>query len=215
MNSLIYGLGTLEDPILISAPNQLNSVRYNLGAYYRLMADINLSNYESFNPTDLSFYKNFDPIGSEKTPFSGIFDGNGHTINDLIINNDSNNVGLFRVNIGEIKNVRFENTNVTGDSNVGILVGVNLGKISKSYATGNVIGKNIIGGLVGLNNGQISDSHAKGNVEGTFGVGGLIGYKFSGDVNDSHSHVNVKGYGYIGKLIGLDKKDISYPKKDE
>lgn len=37
----------------------------------------------------------FTPIGTKEFPFTGTFDGNGHTISNLFIDSDEDNVGLF------------------------------------------------------------------------------------------------------------------------
>lgn len=64
------------------------------------------------------------------------------------------------------------------DGNVGGLVGLNFGKISRSYATGSVTAVTInVGGLVGgAFDGMISESYATGDVLGDMGVGGLVGW---------------------------------------
>ncbi len=46
----------------------------DLSGHYILTSDIDMTGL------------NFSPIGNNSTPFSGIFDGNGHTISNLTIN---------------------------------------------------------------------------------------------------------------------------------
>ncbi len=64
----------------------------------------------------------------------------------------------------------FLTANITGQNNVGALVGYNRNSsnIDNSYATGTVIGGgNYVGGLVGFNNSSsIDNSYATGNVSG-------------------------------------------------
>ncbi len=67
------GTGSRDHPYEIINGEQLESVRKNLNASYRLMSDISLKG------------KEFLPIGSGETPFSGILDGNGHSITDLTV----------------------------------------------------------------------------------------------------------------------------------
>lgn len=50
---------------------------------YILQCDIDLNSHE------------FTPIGTEEYPFTGTFDGNGHTIFNLSIDSEKDNVGLF------------------------------------------------------------------------------------------------------------------------
>lgn len=93
--------------------------------------------------------------------------------------------------------------------NVGGLVGYNGGKIEDSYATGNVTGDSEVGGLVGLiywgtTNPLIvvTRSHATGNVIGNYSVGGLVGNNSKGEVSNSYAIGTVVGIGYVGGLIG-------------
>lgn len=102
----------------------------------------------------------WNPIG-DKNPFKGIFDGNGHTVSDLYINNSGNTLGLFGLVDGaEIKNVIVQG-NVTGfyeegNSQSGQYVGLVLGigssgvKLENCESRGNVTGYKYVGGIVGL-----------------------------------------------------------------
>jgi hypothetical protein len=47
--------------------------------------------------------------------------------------------------------------------------------VSNSYSTGSVSGNSEIGGLVGDNEGTVSNSYSTGNVTGSSSVGGLVG----------------------------------------
>lgn len=80
-----------ENYFLITNANQLaflsdaayNGYKEYLTYNYILQSDINLKSYE------------FTPIGNEKHPFTGTFDGNGHIISNLKIDSSDDNVGLF------------------------------------------------------------------------------------------------------------------------
>ena len=65
------------------------------------------------------------------------------------------NIGFFGYTDGAtIANIGLENVDVTGNNNVGGLVGYNDGGgISNSYAAGTVEGNDEVGGLVGFNDG--------------------------------------------------------------
>jgi len=109
----------------------------------------------------------WEPIGdyhwSEELEFTGTFDGNGFEIKDLYIYRpDTDYVGLFGAtgNGGEITDVGLVDANVTGELNVGGIVGLNYrGTVNNSYAAGNVSGESDIGGLIGYNYGTVSNSH--------------------------------------------------------
>ena len=198
MNNLFHGLGTAVAPYQISDSDQLNNVRHSLEAHYVLINDIDLSEHENFNP-----------IGSVKNPFLGVFDGNGYTIRNFKFSDDySYNVGFFAVNEGEIKNVGLENVNVHGVNTVAGLVAENDGKISDSYVTGSVEGKDYVGALVARNFGNIWNSHAIGTVKGNEIVGGLIARNYS-IVCKSHSDVDVKGEFDVGGFVAINNTKIS------
>ena len=93
---------------------------------------------------------------------------------------------------------------VTGNSNVGGLVGANGGDVNYSYATDSVTGYDYVGGLVGANGGTLSNSYTTGSVTGDRHVGGLIGQS-TGPVSNSYSTGSVTGTNYVGGLVGLNK----------
>ena len=101
---------------------------------------------------------------------------------------------------------------VSGDEEVGGLVGGNSGDISDSYASGSVSGRqenDAVGGLVGYNLGRISGSSATGSVSGgRRQVGGLVGFlNFGSDISDSHATGSVSGAENVGGFVGsLDSK---------
>ena len=145
---------------------------------------------------------------------STYFEGNDHTISNLMINRPADyHVGLFervRSIRTEIINLGLLSVNVVGKNDVGGLAGANSGKIRGSYADGSVEGNDTVGGLIGINYGNIRGSHASGDVKGNsttgrVSVGGLIGYN-RGDISDSHASGDVKGGGdAVGGLIGFNE----------
>ena len=160
----------------------------------------------------------FAPIGYPGAKFIGIFDGLGHTINNLVINQPSSSVDIGLIGMtgysgvgATIRNVGLVGGSVTGGTNVGALVGYNFGggPVSNSYATGSVSGTTYVGGLVGYSlQATVSNSHAAGNVNGGSDVGGLVGYSYYGTISNSHATGNVTGTGnYVGGLNGGDSSD--------
>ena len=135
----------------------------------------------------------------------GTFDGQGYEIRDLFINRpEEDNVGLFG-SIGEggfIRNIGVVNASVLGHDDVGSLVGENDGTMSNCYAAGNVSGNWNVGSLVGRNyGGTVVDCYSNGGVSGHSTVGGLVGINI-GIVRDSHSSACVKGT-MVGGLVGV------------
>ena len=57
---------------------------------------------------DITLSEEWVPIGTSGTPFTGMFDGGGHTIKGLTIKSGADNVGFFAFTKGAtIQNVRF------------------------------------------------------------------------------------------------------------
>ncbi|MHB1398845.1 MAG: GLUG motif-containing protein [Trichloromonadaceae bacterium] len=156
------GNGSVENPYQIATAEQLDAVRDFLDKHFILTADIDLSEYASG--------EGWEPIGDANAPFSGSFDGNGHSITNLSINRpDRDHVGLF----GNAEGAAFSNLNLQVE----------------------VVGDYRVGGLVGnLEPGSISDVHVSGTATGTTNeVGGLAGrIKFT-DIQSSSARVAVAG----------------------
>ena len=134
----------------------------------------------------------YQPIGSNTTPFNGIFEGLGNTIKDYNISLSTNYVGLFGV-IGSSGVVRDINLNATTDKTFGMqglnfvggIAGKNLGSIINSSAQNILVNyysltsgnAQEIGGLVGYNAGNIKNSYTYNNVvTGNAAIGGLVGF---------------------------------------
>ncbi|MBC6413985.1 MAG: cadherin-like beta sandwich domain-containing protein [Chromatiales bacterium] len=151
--------------------------------------------------------------------FSAVFEGNGHTISNLMINRPSSDdyIGLFgHTDTGsKMTNIGLLNVVIIGDDYVGSLVGWNNGDITNSYATGAVTGRSSVGGLVGDNNGDITNSYATGDVQGRFDVGGLVGENGrlvgdnDGDITNSYATGAVAGSSSVGGLVGQNYGDIT------
>jgi hypothetical protein len=221
----LQGLGTLEDPYLISDALELGAiVYYSPHAHYRLVAPIDLSGIRWGKPV----------IGL----FRGTFDGNGHTIFNFTYDcNGVDHIGLFayvdgenaqikdlelidpninagmgtcvgslvgRLSEGTVTNCSVKGGTVSGNRNVGGLVGENYeGEITNCYVTGNVAGESTVGGLVGCNDdGDVSDCYSSSEVSGSQNVGGLVGVNWYGAVTLCYSTGTVTGYWSVGGLLG-------------
>ena len=102
-----------------------------------------------------SGFEIWTPIGKDQNPYTGTFDGQGHTISGLYFNNSgSKYVGLFRKNDGTIKNVGVVDSYFCGSSYVGGVCGGNVAQnentsITNCYNTGAVSGSSYVGGVCG------------------------------------------------------------------
>ena len=207
----LSGEGTEESPYIISTVEDLNAIRDNLSAYYKLGANIDLQGVE------------FEPLGA----FTGVFDGDGKTISNLTIHSEGDNIGLFSSINGTVTNLYLIDIDITGNNNVGAIAGS--GRTSKStkiesvYISGNITGNTNVGGIVGLfgNSGgpsiasTINKCYSFSNVTGNTSVGGVIGsnYNVQTDQTRANNSVSIvfsnlfiggkiEGISQVGGLIG-------------
>ncbi|MCK5773379.1 MAG: hypothetical protein KAH57_06280 [Thermoplasmata archaeon] len=136
---------------------------------------------------------------------AGEFDGNGYNISNLNVTFYINlNIGMFG-HIGSeviLKNISLIENDVSGNYNVGGLIGHNYGTVLNCFATGDISGNSgYIGGLVGWNGGTLSYCNSVGNICGKFQVGGLVGVNY-GAVSNCSAAGNVSGDSTVGGLVG-------------
>jgi len=193
-----------EDAVEIYDWYDLNATREDLSADYVLMNDLDedTDGYDELVDTE----DGWEPIGG----FTGTLDGNEHEISDLYIDRpNTDHVGLFGYigKGGEVRNVSVIDADVSGNENVGALVGKNFDTVSKSYATGIVsgtaeIGYTSVGTLVGYNDqGTVSQSYSRGDVSGVSVIGGLVG-RNAGSVENSYATGDLSGEERVGGLVG-------------
>ena len=149
------------------------------------------------------------------TPFTGVFDGNGHTILHLTIQGQDY-LGLFGyLESGtQIKNLAVVDVNITSSGNfVGGLAGSNSGgSITTSYSTGAVSGSSYyVGGLVSANGGSVAHCYSTCKVSGEkYYVGGLVGNNYHGTVTACYSTGMVSGTSSVGGLVGYNSATLTY-----
>nr|WP_116137567.1 filamentous hemagglutinin N-terminal domain-containing protein [Trinickia diaoshuihuensis] len=191
---------------LVNSFGDLQDVSRDLGGNYALGKDIAAGSVT--------------PIGDLTTPFSGQFDGMGHSINGLSFASLYSSVdgsplpsGLFGV-IGDTGVVR--NLNISGSSEsidnrtytmapAGLLAGLNRGHIANTFASGSLFSfdEMDLGGLVGLNTGLIERSAAAVNVTGRQSyMGGLVGQN-DGTIAQCYSTGAVEGMLHPSVPAGL------------
>lgn len=210
-NITIIAEWQVVDECELYTAKDLKNVAYYLDGNYKLMADINLGGAE------------WTPIGDETAPFTGNFNGNGHTVSNFKITITTNSAAFFGVNDGTIRNLNIINANITkGNIYSAILVGKNGGSISYCSSSGDIkAASTYVGGLVGYNeNGSISFSSSSGNITAnSLYIGGLVGFvnktansTFTYDISDCYSTAIINkdtSYNasiiYSGGLVGYVK----------
>ena len=151
---------------------------------------------------------NWTPIGTESRPYTGNFDGGGHTITGLKIDQSgTDNVGLIgRLGSGgKVQDVTLTEVNVTGGTYVGGIAGQTDGTVENCSVNGTVTGKGFTdtGGIAGSNYGTISGCSAEGTVMGSVNVGGIAGGSYLGVIIDGcHSTAAVSGSLCVGGVLG-------------
>ncbi len=176
-------------------------MRENLAGDYYLVSDITFP----APGTEGLPGEGFEPVGRDTnktqsdfqgTPFTGKFDGNGHTIRNFSIQRpDESYVGLFgKTQSATVSNVRLSNVNIQGAKYVGSIVGSNHGgTVSGSVERGSVRNKSeaYTGGLVGFN----SDD---GNVMGSVNIS-VVGSVLR---RESRPYGRYTIGGFTGGLVG-------------
>ena len=131
--------------------------------------------------------------------FGGVFEGNGHKISGLYIQQEGSEWGLFRV---LRKGGMIQNLSVAGivspqgsQEQVGGIVGSNYGTILKCTFTGKVKGSREVGGIAGYNgeSGSIRQSISFAGVVGDHSTGGIAGYNI-GIINGCENKGGVNTY---------------------
>ncbi|MCI2107603.1 MAG: Ig-like domain-containing protein [Bacteroidales bacterium] len=153
---------------------------------------------------------NWTPVGyhinaSNYRPFKGRFDGQGHTISNLTVDESEGVAGMFGKNEGTVMNLKLENASVSGISSAGGIAGRNDGSIIDCSFSGIVQGSSYVGGIAGENYKKISGCSFSGTVkQGSTGstVGGIAGNSYHGEILDSHSHGTVTGNNNVGGIVG-------------
>ena len=147
----------------------------------------------------------WEPIGEADTPFTADFMGNRQTVSNLFIDRDTENeVGLFgAVDSNRISGVSLAGADVTGRHAVGSLLGAAVYVATlDNHATGQVSGQDEVGGLVGRTWGSVWYSSAAVNVSGNDAVGGLVGYQTLNPTVASRATGQVSGQDEVGGLVG-------------
>lgn len=189
------GDGSTGNPYQVKTWSQLQKVAKHNGRCFKQVADINANG------------DYLTPMFSSDMPFSGIYDGNGHTISGIVYEYDTDRAGIFNTVSGMIRNLNVEKCTFSGNYYTGIIAGVvnSTGMISNcSVKNSTVEGKkNYTGGICGYNYGKIVDcSVAVTSVVNTsdyiYYVGGIAGENDCGVITEC----NVIGCNISGRYSG-------------
>ncbi len=192
----LAGAGTPEDPYLIHTAEELNRVAAfpsRWDRHFRLTADIDLEPFTAAGVITL---------GTEMVPFSGTFDGAGHSVSGLNYDDEmSMYLGLFGIVNGPeaaIRNVTVVDPTIKGYSCVAALVGdFQQGLVANCVvenASITAIGGGG-GGLVGHNAGVISQCAVRGTVTTEAGGVGVLAGGNDGIITQCQASGTARGTG--------------------
>ena len=152
------------------------------------------------------------PIGSKSNRYTGTFDGAGHTISNLKVDNSSADYQGFVGYLGSggaIQNLTLdESCSVTGSYYVGGICGRNYGTIKNCYNSASVSGSMYVGGVCGSSASGIITNCANGGAvtDGDY-VGGVCGYNFS-TIKNCYNTGTVSGAWNVGGVCGYNRSTI-------
>jgi len=138
---------------LVNEGNSFEGKKIKLGRNIVLNDIANMENWENAPPKNV-----WTPIGTNNNAFRGTFDGDGHVISGVYINNPtSDNRGLFGCIETDGPGWQIRNlwviAFIMGKTSIGGLTGQNRGYIVKSHSAIILMGRTDIGGLVGTHQG--------------------------------------------------------------
>lgn len=173
-----YTIGTIGQ--LLWFVNGVNAGNNDWNA--KLTADI-VYNSQVFaaDGSVLQGLKEWTPILGESlsSSYSGVFDGQCHTISGLYVNNNKNYVGLFARCEGTIKNLG----------------------VTNSYFKG----KCFVGGLCGMPvRANLQNCYSTAVVDGEVYVAGLCGYSLSSNYDNCFYNADLVEKGLYGQTLGID-----------
>lgn len=146
-------------------------------------------------------YTNWTPIGTETHPFSGTFDGAGHTISNLVIDNQTETyTGLFGFVKGETPNTQYTTTSQlynNGSFNESVIAETNYSAVLKDLTLTYIDIKAIyeqVGALVGhasntyisgitVESGTISAPESAGGIAGRMYGSAMVGCSTGEDLS--------------------------------
>ena len=209
------GTGTQDNPFLLESADHLAYLAYVVnkgydtrGLYFRLTTDVDLNGREDLQWVPIGLrnrYFNEDGcnrgiVGNARTIFRGHFDGDGHAISNIYIDNSENIYGYYAGLFGYTEGEQ------TGQ-------GVYPAVVENVYVVSGFIKGSCSGGIVGFGGGNgssigttlVSRCWNGATIEVTttnieFGAGGIVGWS-AYQVNNCYNVGTINGY-VAGGIVG-------------
>ncbi|MDJ1478692.1 prepilin-type N-terminal cleavage/methylation domain-containing protein [Bacillus sp. LS15-K4] len=195
------GSGTPEDPYLIRTIGEVQGIKLDLEASFKLG-----NNIEGCVTKDWNNGSGCEPIQN----FDGTMEKSDYSIDNLYINRPNEDyVGMFanaHTTIDESFSLRLKSPTVTGKNYVGAITGKqdSFRIYDISVENGNVIGQNHVGIIFGHTQDQMYRFSGTGTVKGKYYVGGITGSGLDSMWKYGYFHGTVEGDTYVGGLSGQD-----------
>lgn len=207
-NGFEGGSGTVGDPYLICSVEQLQNMRQDLAASYRITASFDASGSAGFDGG-----LGFAPIGDGSTPFTGSFDGQYFTISGLTIARPGvTQTALFgQTNGATVRRLNLAQVNISGGARTGGIAGGFAGGVLEEVSVTGAIQSTAsrVGGVVGVleSSAIMQRVYSKANVVmngSTLNVGGLAGLiQSQASVADSYFAGSVSSPTATDKVGGI------------
>ncbi|EEL84300.1 prepilin-type N-terminal cleavage/methylation domain-containing protein [Bacillus paranthracis] len=195
------GSGTPEDPYLIRTIGEVQGIKLDLEASFKLG-----NNIEGCVTKEWNNGEGFEPIQD----FDGTMEKSDYSIDNLYINRPNEDyVGLFanvHVTLDENFSIQLKNPTVLGKNYVGAISGHQRSyKIFDiSVENGNITGQNHVGLFFGYSEDEMARFFGTGTVKGKYYVGGITGSGLFSRMRYGYFRGTVEGDTYVGGLSGYD-----------
>ena len=235
------GEGTVDNPYKITTADDLNKLADDVNSgtkytdtYFKLMNDVSYEHTSAWNDTT-STENNFTPIGnSTSNSFRGTFDGNGKSISGIRIYKSTNtatsqDIGLFGVLRGTVKDLTLTDTRIVGYSYTG---GIAANCSSNSVIDHCIVTSTVavysvqpnadrLGGIAGYantkttiisNNISSATVAIKDGLSGCEGYGGILGGAGAGATVSNNLAIGAKvkdSSGKAGAIMGYSNNDAN------
>lgn len=235
------GAGTVDNPYKITTADDLNKLAADVNSgtkytdtYFKLMNNVSFSCTSDWDDLT-SEENNFTPIGnSTSNSFRGTFDGNGMSISGIRIYKNtkdvaSQNIGLFGVLRGTVKNLKLTDTRIVA---YGFTGGIAADCSSNSVIDHCIVTSTVVvysvqpgalrfGGIAGYANSKtaiISNNTSSATVAikeglgGCEGYGGILGGAVSGATVSNNLAIGAKvkdSSGWAGAIMGYSNNGAS------
>ncbi len=200
------GDGSFESPFIIEFESVFALLlqrmekyeSYTKGRYFALGRDIRvnagvLGSDGSLSADSLRF-RSWTPVGKESygREFQGHFDGRGHTVSGIYINDpEGKNLGLFGViaKEGEVRNLRLADSYICGNTYAGGIVGLCKGRVTECESSATVV--------------AMGATHEAGGIAGTIQGDGVISKCINGGYVYGITYPDELGYAYNCSTGGI------------